>query len=129
MYTEGWNRQVHVQRQEAKDLKRAINTQWIYPPEPNREAIFGIANPDHVTVPWWCLGSVVARHRISDTEISNFSMVRIFGEVIPMIRASPVHAAEPISIVKRLFQICGARIEITHHCVRKLQRCGTLCGN
>jgi NADH:ubiquinone reductase (H+-translocating) len=51
VYTEGWDRQVHLQQQAAKDLKRVINTQLIYPPEPDREAIFGIANPDHVIVP------------------------------------------------------------------------------
>jgi len=51
VYTEGWDRQVHLQQQEAKELKRAINTQWIYLPEHHREAIFGIANPEHVIVP------------------------------------------------------------------------------
>ncbi|MFT4584993.1 MAG: NADH dehydrogenase [Gammaproteobacteria bacterium] len=51
VYTEGWDRQVHLQQHEAKELKCAINTQWIYPPEPDREAVFGIANPDHVIVP------------------------------------------------------------------------------
>ncbi|MDA0823251.1 MAG: FAD-dependent oxidoreductase [Proteobacteria bacterium] len=51
VYTEGWDRQVHLQREEAKELKRAINTQWIYPPEPDRDAVFAIANPDYVIVP------------------------------------------------------------------------------
>ena len=51
VYTEGWDRQVHLQGAEAKELKRAINTQWIYPPEPDHEAAFATANPDHVIVP------------------------------------------------------------------------------
>lgn len=51
VYTEGWDRRVQMQREEAKELKRAINTQWIYPPEPDRAAAFAIANPDHVIVP------------------------------------------------------------------------------
>ena len=51
VYTEGWDRQVHLQREEAKELKRSINTEWIYPPEPDREAAFAVANPDYVIVP------------------------------------------------------------------------------
>ncbi len=51
VYTEGWERQVHLQGADAKELKRAINTQWIYPPAPNRDAAFETANPDHVIVP------------------------------------------------------------------------------
>ena len=51
VYTEGWDRQVHLQRNEAKELKRAINTQWIYPPEPDRDTAFGAASPDYVIVP------------------------------------------------------------------------------
>lgn len=51
VYTEGWDRQVHLQGAEAKELKRAINTQWIYPPAPEREAAFSVANPDYVIVP------------------------------------------------------------------------------
>lgn len=51
VYTEGWDRQVHLQGQEAKELKRTINTQWIYPPEPDRDAVFAVANPDYVIVP------------------------------------------------------------------------------
>ena len=34
----------------AKATKREINTKWIYPPEPNREAAFALASPDHVIV-------------------------------------------------------------------------------
>lgn len=51
VYTEGWDRQVHMQGAEAKELKRAINTQVIYPPAADREAAFSVANPDHVIVP------------------------------------------------------------------------------
>jgi NADH:ubiquinone reductase (H+-translocating) len=51
VYTEGWERQVHMKGAEAKELKRAINTQWIYPPAPDRDAAFETANPDHVIVP------------------------------------------------------------------------------
>ena len=36
---------------EAKELKRTINTQWIYPPEADREAVFEVASPDYVIVP------------------------------------------------------------------------------
>jgi len=51
LYTEGWDRQIKLKLEEAKALKRAINTQWIYPPPADREAAFGIANPDFVIVP------------------------------------------------------------------------------
>jgi NADH dehydrogenase len=51
IYTEGWERQVKLTRQEAKELKRAITTQWIYPPSADRDAAFAIANPDFVIVP------------------------------------------------------------------------------
>ncbi|WP_296952995.1 NAD(P)/FAD-dependent oxidoreductase [uncultured Massilia sp.] len=51
VYTEGWDRQVRLTGAEAKALKRAINTEWIYPPAPQREAAFATANPDHVIVP------------------------------------------------------------------------------
>ncbi|OON59303.1 FAD-dependent oxidoreductase [Massilia sp. KIM] len=51
LYTEGWDRQVKLTREEGKALKRAINTQWIYPPAPDREAAFALAKPDHVIVP------------------------------------------------------------------------------
>lgn len=50
VYTEGWDRQVHLSGKEAKELKRTINTQVIYPPEANREAAFAVANPDFVIV-------------------------------------------------------------------------------
>lgn len=51
LYTEGWDRQVHLTRGEAKALKRDITTKWIYPPEADREAVFAVANPDYVIVP------------------------------------------------------------------------------
>lgn len=50
VYTEGWDRQVRLVRQEAKALKREINTKWIYPPAAERAAIFAVANPDFVIV-------------------------------------------------------------------------------
>lgn len=51
VYTEGWDRKVHLQGAEAKELKQAINTQWIYPPAADREQVFELARPDYVIVP------------------------------------------------------------------------------
>lgn len=51
LYTEGWDRQISLTRQDAKNLKRDITTQWIYPPAADRQAVFAIANPDYVIVP------------------------------------------------------------------------------
>ncbi len=51
LYAEGWDRQILFVRDEAKALKRQINTAWIYPPAANREAAFAVANPDYVIVP------------------------------------------------------------------------------
>lgn len=51
LFTEGWDRQVRFTRDEGKKIKREINTQWIYPPKPDRSAIFAVANPDYVIVP------------------------------------------------------------------------------
>lgn len=51
LYTEGWDRNVVLTGEEAKALKREINTKWIYPPAPDRDAVFAIANPDFVIVP------------------------------------------------------------------------------
>ncbi len=51
IFTEGWDRQVRMTRGEAKAIKREINTRWIYPPAPDREAVFAVANPDFVIVP------------------------------------------------------------------------------
>ena len=51
LYTEGWDRQVHLTREAGKKLKQEINTVWIYPPKADRAAMFAVANPDHVIVP------------------------------------------------------------------------------
>lgn len=40
LFTEGWGRQIRQTGAEAKNLKRQINTEWIYPPQGDREAIF-----------------------------------------------------------------------------------------
>ncbi|MHC8287306.1 NAD(P)/FAD-dependent oxidoreductase [Pseudomonas sp. XS1P51] len=45
VYTEGWDRQVKLTRQEGKNLKTQINTVWIYPPAANREAAWAAADP------------------------------------------------------------------------------------
>lgn len=50
VYTEGWDRQVKMVRDEAKALKRSINTEWIYPPKPDPEEIFAAADPAFVVV-------------------------------------------------------------------------------
>ncbi|NBC35115.1 FAD-dependent oxidoreductase [Novosphingobium sp. FSY-8] len=51
LYTEGWDRQVRHTHAEAKAIKQEINRVWIYPPAPDRDVVFAIANPDHVIVP------------------------------------------------------------------------------
>lgn len=51
LYTEGWDRQVHLTRAEGKAVKQEINGVWIYPPAPDRDAVFAVANPDFVIVP------------------------------------------------------------------------------
>lgn len=51
LYTEGWDQQISLVREDAKSLKREITTKWIYPPAPDREAAFAVANPDFVIVP------------------------------------------------------------------------------
>ena len=51
LYTEGWDRQVRLTREEGKQLKREINTKWIYPPAADKAAAFAVANPDFVIVP------------------------------------------------------------------------------
>lgn len=51
LYTEGWDRQVRFTRAEGKKIKQEINTQWIYPPAADRDALFAVANPDFVIVP------------------------------------------------------------------------------
>jgi NADH dehydrogenase len=51
LFTEGWERDVKLVREEGKATKREINTRWIYPPAPDRDAVFAVANPDFVIVP------------------------------------------------------------------------------
>jgi NADH dehydrogenase len=50
LFTEGWDRQVQLTRDVGKAVKREINTQWIYPPAADREAVMAVANPDFVIV-------------------------------------------------------------------------------
>ncbi|MVV52297.1 NAD(P)/FAD-dependent oxidoreductase [Pseudomonas sp. PB120] len=45
VYTEGWDRQVKLVKQEGKSLKTQINTVWIYPPVANRETAWAAADP------------------------------------------------------------------------------------
>ena len=45
VYTEGWDRQVKLTRQEGKSLKTQNNTVWIYPPIANRDAAWAAADP------------------------------------------------------------------------------------
>jgi NADH dehydrogenase len=45
VYTEGWDRQVKLVKEEAKALKTQINTQWIYPPAADRDAAWAAADP------------------------------------------------------------------------------------
>lgn len=45
VYTEGWDRQVKLTRQEGKNLKTQINTVWIYPPAADREVAWAAADP------------------------------------------------------------------------------------
>lgn len=48
VYTEGWDRQVKLTHAEGKERKMLINTQWIYPPAPEREQALAAGNP-HIT--------------------------------------------------------------------------------
>lgn len=45
VYTEGWDRQVKLVKQEGKTLKTQINTQWIYPPAADRVSALAAADP------------------------------------------------------------------------------------
>lgn len=45
VFTEGWDRQLKLVGQEAKDLKTQINTVWIYPPAADRAAALAAADP------------------------------------------------------------------------------------
>ncbi|WP_153788101.1 NAD(P)/FAD-dependent oxidoreductase [Pseudomonas sp. EMN2] len=44
-YSEGWERELVLQGQEGKNLKRQINTVWIYPPAADREQALAAADP------------------------------------------------------------------------------------
>jgi NADH:ubiquinone reductase (H+-translocating) len=45
VYTEGWDQQIKLVREEAKKLKIAITNELIYPPKANREEAFAAADP------------------------------------------------------------------------------------
>jgi NADH dehydrogenase len=46
VYTEGWERRLAAQGQQAKNVKRVINTERIYPPRTgNRADLFAAAAP------------------------------------------------------------------------------------
>ncbi|MHC8401577.1 NAD(P)/FAD-dependent oxidoreductase [Pseudomonas sp. MDT1-17] len=45
VYSEGWDRQVKLIKEEAKALKTQINTMWIYPPAADRVTALASADP------------------------------------------------------------------------------------
>jgi hypothetical protein len=45
VYTEGWDRQLKLVKEEAKTLKHNINSIWIYPPIAERAAALAAADP------------------------------------------------------------------------------------
>ncbi|WP_423357636.1 NAD(P)/FAD-dependent oxidoreductase [Pseudomonas citronellolis] len=45
VYTEGWDRQVKLLGEQAKELKTQINTLWIYPPAADRSIALAAADP------------------------------------------------------------------------------------
>jgi NADH dehydrogenase len=45
VFTEGWDRQLKLVKETAKELKTQINTQWIYPPAADRAAALAAADP------------------------------------------------------------------------------------
>ena len=45
VYTEGWDRRVKLIKDEAKALKRQINSVWIYPPVADRTSALAAADP------------------------------------------------------------------------------------
>jgi NADH dehydrogenase len=45
IYSEGWDRQMKLTHAEGKARKQMINTQWIYPPAPDRAAALAAGNP------------------------------------------------------------------------------------
>jgi NADH:quinone reductase (non-electrogenic) len=50
VYTEGWEREVKLAGAEVKNLKRRINSEWIYPPRADREEILAAADPARTVV-------------------------------------------------------------------------------
>jgi NADH dehydrogenase len=44
-FSEGWERKLKYKGQEGKDLKRQINSVWIYPPEADRAVALAAADP------------------------------------------------------------------------------------
>ena len=49
VFTRGWDRKVDLVGEDAKKLKKEINTVWIYPPRAERSAALASADPEHVT--------------------------------------------------------------------------------
>jgi NADH:ubiquinone reductase (H+-translocating) len=45
IYSEGWDRQIKLTRAEGKARKQMINTQWIYPPAPDRKEALLAGDP------------------------------------------------------------------------------------
>ncbi|MBN3728958.1 NAD(P)/FAD-dependent oxidoreductase [Burkholderia sp. Ac-20379] len=50
VYTEGWDRVVKMEGAQAKALKTQINSEWIYPPAPNRAEALAAADPQRIVV-------------------------------------------------------------------------------
>ncbi|WP_176508993.1 MULTISPECIES: NAD(P)/FAD-dependent oxidoreductase [Pseudomonas] len=48
-FSEGWERELKLQGQEGKDMKRQINTVWIYPPAADRALALAAADP-HIAI-------------------------------------------------------------------------------
>lgn len=48
LFTRGWDRKVELVGSKAKDLKKQINTVWIYPPRAERAAALASADPERV---------------------------------------------------------------------------------
>jgi len=44
-FSEGWERELKLHGQEGKDLKRQINSVWIYPPAADRALALAAADP------------------------------------------------------------------------------------
>jgi NADH dehydrogenase len=50
VFTEGWERKVKMAGADAKQLKRRINSEWIYPPRADRAEILAAADPMRTVV-------------------------------------------------------------------------------